>query len=95
MTARNLYLFLLLSTGVDGQALVLPNDVLLEKSDANHVIGQLLESLSLEHEALKDPDSETKRQIRCLCLQAKSLQRLDVVERLRKIAPAGTTGRIV
>ncbi|XP_022787452.1 uncharacterized protein LOC111327511 isoform X2 [Stylophora pistillata] len=81
--------------GVDEQALVLPNEVLLEKSDANHVIAKVQENLSLEHKALIEPDSETKRQIRCLCLRAKSLGRLDVVERLREIAPAGTTGPLL
>lgn len=69
--------------------------MLLENSDANHVVAQLLKIRSWKHEALEELDSKTKRQIRCLCLQAKSVERLDVVERFREITPAGTTGMMV
>lgn len=81
--------------GEDEKSLFLPNEVLLENFDANQVIARFLESLSLEHEAIKEPNSETKRQIRFLCLQAKSVERLDIVQRLREIVPAGTTGPLL
>ena len=67
----------------------------LRTSDADHVVALLLGSLSLDQASLERPDPETKRQIRCICLKAKSTDRLDVVKRLQEIAPAGTTGVMV
>ena len=85
--------------GEGEQALVLSDGLVqalqLRTSDADHVVALLLESLSLDVASLKHPDPETKRQIRCICLKAKSTGRLDVVKRLREIAPAGTTGMMV
>jgi len=78
------------------QALALPSGVLeamqLETCDANNVLARLQESLSLEQVSLEQPDSETKKLIRCICMKAKTANRLDVVEKLREIAPSGTTG---
>ena len=77
-------------------ALALPSGVLealqLQTCDANDVVALLQESLSLERTSLEQPDPETKRQIRCLCMEAKNADRLDVVKKLREIVPAGTTG---
>ena len=77
-------------------ALALPSGVLealqLETCDANDVVARLQEGLSLEQASLEQPDPETKRKIRCLCVRAKNGNRLDVVKKLREIAPAGTTG---
>ncbi|XP_078377174.1 uncharacterized protein LOC144660431 isoform X1 [Oculina patagonica] len=85
--------------GDSEQALALPSGVLealqLQTCDANGVVARLLESLSLEPAALKQPDPETKRQIRCLCMKAKTANRLDVVRKLREIAPAGTSGPLL
>jgi len=64
----------------------------LETCDANNVLARLQESLSLEQVSLEQPDLETKKLIRCICLKAKTAKRLDVVEKLREITPAGTTG---
>ena len=78
------------------QALAMPSAVLealqLETCDANNVLARLQESLSLE-QSLEQPDPETKRLIRCICMKAKTAKRLDVVKKLREIAPAGTTGK--
>ena len=65
----------------------------LETCDANNVLAQLQESLSLEQVSLEQLDPEIKRLIRCICMKAKTAKRLDVVEKLREIAPAGTTGK--
>ena len=64
----------------------------LRKCDADGVVTLFHESLSLDLASLERPDPETKRQIRYICLKAKSTGRLDVVKRLLEIAPAGTTG---
>ena len=66
----------------------------LQSCDANDVVARLQESLPLEQASMKQPDPETKRQIRCLCLKAKSAKRLDVIKSLREIVPAGTTGEV-
>ena len=83
---------------VDGeQTLALPSGVLealqMETCDANNVLARLQESLSLEQASLEQPDQGTKRLIRCICVKAKTAERLDVVEKLRDIVPAGTTGK--
>ena len=84
--------------GASEQALVLPSGVLeafqLRTCDANDVVSRLQESLSLKQASLQRPDLETKRQIRCLCMKAKTADRLDVVKKLREITPAGTTGKL-
>jgi len=67
----------------------------LETCDANNVLARLQESLSLEQVSLEQPDPETKKLIRCICMKAKTAKRLDVVEKLREIAPAGTTGEAI
>jgi len=64
----------------------------LQTCDANDVVARLQEGLSPEQASLEQPDPETKRQIRCLCMKAKHANRLDVVKKLREISPAGTTG---
>ncbi|XP_078377175.1 uncharacterized protein LOC144660431 isoform X2 [Oculina patagonica] len=85
--------------GDSEQALALPSGVLealqLQTCDAKGVVARLQECLSLEPAALKQPDPETKRQIHCLCMKAKTANRLDVVKKLRKIVPSGTTGPLL
>jgi len=66
----------------------------LQTCDANDVVARLEESLSLEQASLEQPDPKIKRQIRCLCMKAKNANRLDVVKRLREVAPVGTTGEV-
>ncbi len=63
--------------------------------NANDVVARMQESLLLEQASLEKPDPETKQKIRCLCKEAKSANRRDVVEKLREIVPAGTTGRVL
>lgn len=67
----------------------------MRTSDADDVVALFHKSLSLDLASLEQPDPETKRQIRCICLKAKSTDRLDVVKRLREIVPAGTTGPLL
>ena len=80
------------------QVLVLPSGVLealqLKTCDANDVVARLQESLSLTQASLAKPGPETKCLIRSLCMKARAGSRVDVVKKLREIAPAGTTGRI-
>ncbi len=56
---------------------------------------QLKKSLYLDQASLKEPDVETKGLIRCFVRKARSSDRLDVVEHLREIVPAGTTGKFI
>ena len=60
--------------------------------DAKLVVSKLKETLRLDQASLEQPDSDTKKQIRCLAREASRSKRPDVVEYLRKITPAGTTG---
>ena len=60
--------------------------------DAELVVSKLKETLRLDQASLEQPDSDTKKQIRCLAREAIGSNRPDVVEYLREITPAGTTG---
>ena len=60
--------------------------------DAELVVSKLKETLRLDQASLEQPDSDTKKQIRCLAREASRSNRPDVVEFLREITPAGTTG---
>jgi len=66
--------------------------LLSKSSDSKQVVGQLKETLQLDQASLEQPDSQTKKLIRCLARQANSSNRLDVVKQFREISPAGTTG---
>jgi len=80
----------------EGRALALSPSVevalLSQSCEAQEVVNRLLEDLQLEQSCLEHPEPETKRMIRCLARKAKCSSRLDVVERLREVTPAGTTG---
>ena len=60
--------------------------------DAKEIVHQLKENLPLKKDVLERPDHGTKKIIRSLAQKAKDLERFDVFEHLREIAPAGTTG---
>lgn len=60
--------------------------------DAKLVVSKLKETLRLDQTSLEKPDSDTKKQIRCLAREASRSNRSDVVEYLREITPAWTTG---
>ena len=66
-----------------------------ESCDPKDIVAQLQDSLQLDRAALVRAEHETKGVIRCLAERAKCANRLDVVQYLRKITPAGTTGKIV
>ena len=81
---------------IGSSAIALPCDVqeslLCQSSDAREVDRQLQETLQPDQASLKEPGPETKQLIRCLARTAKDSNRLDVLEHLREITPAGTTG---
>lgn len=91
MTVLCTFLFV----GSEAKALVLSSGVLKSLQttcDAADVVALLLESLKLDKATLADPGPEKTRLIRSLSMEAKSAKRLDVVEHLRQMTPAGTTG---
>ena len=76
----------------EAKALVLSSGVLKSLQttcDAADVVALLPE---LDEATLADPGPEKTRLIRCVSMEAKSADRLDVVKHLRQITPAGTTG---
>ena len=75
-------------------ALVLPSDVMsiLHSAEPNEIVLQVTKCLQLEESALKEPTQEIKDKVRRLARLLKKENRKDVVEHLRKIVPAGTTG---
>ncbi|XP_068712595.1 uncharacterized protein [Montipora foliosa] len=81
------------------RALALPEEVVnamhVPSCDPKCVVSQFQESLHLTSTALDNPENEDKRLIRCLANTAKSQNRKDVVEYLRTIVPAGTTGPLL
>jgi len=87
------------SHGHSETSLVLPVDVLgILQSKTNNpkeVVDKLIENLQLEHTSLEQPEPETRKWIRCLARNAKYSNRRDVVEHLRQITPAGTTGPLL
>lgn len=88
-------IFFNMSIENETKAIVLASGVLksLQSTcDASNVVVQLQETLELNQEALANPEPETTRLIRSFAIIAKGENRLDVVEHLRQITPAGTTG---
>ena len=53
-----------------------------------------VKNLQLKSAALVDSTAETKQWIRCLAINAKNENRMDIVSHLRSIVPAGTTGEL-
>ncbi|KAJ7363165.1 hypothetical protein OS493_011443, partial [Desmophyllum pertusum] len=78
---------LILSTGV--------LESLQSACDASAVVARLQDNLQVNQAALADPEPETTRMVRCLATIAKNENRLDVVQHLRQITPAGTTGPLL
>jgi len=80
----------------EGQVLTLSSAVqvalLSQSCDAKEVVRRLKGELQLEQSPLEHPEPETQKIIRCLARKAKCSSRLDVVEHLREVTPAGTTG---
>ena len=60
--------------------------------DAKQIVHQLQETLEWNQASLEQPNHEEKKWIRSLTREARRSERLDVVEHLREITPAGTTG---
>ncbi|XP_068712717.1 uncharacterized protein [Montipora foliosa] len=81
------------------KALALPEEVVnaihVPSCDPKGVVLRFQESLHLTPTALDNPENEDKRWIRCFANTAKSQNRNDVVEYLRNIVPAGTTGPLL
>ena len=80
----------------DEKLLALPGkaleSLLSQPCDPKEVVLQLKHKLQLDQASLEQPDTGTKRLIRCLARKAKQTRRLDVFKHLREITPAGTTG---
>ena len=89
----------ILFAGNDEKVLALPSKALeslfSQSSDPKEFVLQLKHCMQLDQASLEKPDPETKRLIRCLATKAKQSNRLDVIEQLREITPAGTTGEVV
>ena len=60
--------------------------------DAKQIVDQLQETLEWNQASLEQPNHEEKKWIRSLTRKARRSERLDVVEHVREITPAGTTG---
>ena len=78
------------------KSLALRRDVLqciqTQSSDPKEIVVQFQKCLQLTPADLKNPEPETQRWIRYLANEAKSQNRNEIIEYLRTIAPAGTTG---
>ncbi|XP_078349895.1 uncharacterized protein LOC144634751 isoform X1 [Oculina patagonica] len=85
--------------GSEEKLLALPGKVseslLTQSCDPGEVVHHLKECLQLDQDSLNHPEPGTKRWIRCLTRKAKYSNRLDVVQHLREITPAGTTGPLL
>ena len=83
----------------EDKPLVLPETVvespLSESSHPIEIVLQLKQSLQRDRASLKDPGPDTKKLIRFMSRKAENSERLDVVNYLREITPAGTTGELV
>ena len=80
--------------GQEESVLSLPDKVLesVQTMDTADVVDEFKRSLEIEEASLQQPDDNTKRWVRCLFKTAVSKQRDDLVQHLRKVTPAGTTG---
>ena len=66
--------------------------LLAQSNDCKDFVRQLEDKLNLNDAALRNPDPNNKAVIRTLARKANNAGRSDLVEELRKIVPAGTTG---
>ena len=67
--------------------------LLVQSNDCKDFVQQLEDKLNLNDAALRNPDPNNKAVIRTLARKANNAGRSDLVEELRKIVPAGTTGK--
>ena len=67
--------------------------LLAQSNDCKDFVRQLEDKLNLNDAALRNPDPNNKAVIRTLARKANNAGRSDLVEELRKIVPAGTTGK--
>ena len=67
--------------------------LLAQSNDCEDFVRQLEDKLNLNDAALRDPNPDNKVLIRTLAKKANNAGRSDLVEELRKIVPAGTTGK--
>ena len=71
----------------------LQKSLLSQSCGAKDVVVHLKETMQLDQASLEKPDLETRTLIHRFAREAKESNRLDVVQHLRKITPAGTTGK--
>ena len=67
--------------------------LLAQSNDCKDFVRQLEDKLNLNDAALRDPNPDNKVLIRTLAKKANNAGRSDLVEELRKIVPARTTGK--
>lgn len=74
--------------------LSLPDKVLesVQTMDTVAIVDEFKRSLEVDEASLRQPNDDTKRWVRCLCKTAPDDKRVDLVQHMRKITPAGTTG---
>ena len=74
--------------------LSLPDNVLesVQTMDTTGIVDEFKRSLEIDEASLQQPDDDTKRWVRCLCKTAPRVKRVDLVQHMRQITPAGTTG---
>lgn len=80
--------------GQEESVLSLPDNVLksVQTMDKEDVVEEFKRSLRIGEASLQQPDEDTKRWVRCLFKTAARKDRDDLVQHLRQITPAGTTG---
>lgn len=80
--------------GQEESVLSLPDKVLesVRTMDTDGVVDEFESSLQINKASLQQPDDGTKRWVRCLFKTAVQEQKCDLVQHLRQITPAGTTG---
>ena len=67
--------------------------LLAPANDCKYFVRQLKDKFNLNDAALRNLDPDNKVLIRAIARKANNAGRSDVVEELRKIVPAGTTGK--
>ena len=80
--------------GQEESILSLPDKVLesVQTMGTEDVVDEFKRSLEIEEASLQQPDNNTKRWVRCLFKTAVLKEKDDLVQHLRQITPAGTTG---
>lgn len=94
--ALSIFSYDILIPEIEEKVIAVPAEVLnslrSRACGAGKIVAQLREILQLDLRSREEPKLATKRLIRDLATKAKQEGRHDVLELLREIVPAGTTG---